>query len=200
MQNVVVAVLVQVTNPGTSKTDPDHHASASMFDSWCNTLRNHPFPYSRTYKNPAWGTFKFWFISPHHLPVFSNPLAVFHGPDKPLFLILTSWLQWFSCSNSTCQLEVFSSELKLRLTYYNYCSSCAWSLDQPPLLQNSFKFLTHFSFPEKRHFCMILKYALFFSYWKLKVTLSYFLTSGSSPLTIVPFGVIHFTWAAWNLI
>lgn len=50
LQNVVVAVLVQgafhsvhVTDPGSSKTDPDHQASCSIFDSWCHTLRNHLF-------------------------------------------------------------------------------------------------------------------------------------------------------------
>ena len=72
---------------------PTSHASSSMFDSWCHTLRNHPFASSTVFKNPAWWTedFKFWFIGPLDLlPVFSCPLVVLHGPGKSLFLILPS--------------------------------------------------------------------------------------------------------------
>ena len=58
LQNAVVALLVQgashsveVANSGSSKRAPNHHASSSMFDSWCHTLRNHYFAYSMAYKN-----------------------------------------------------------------------------------------------------------------------------------------------------
>ena len=57
LKNAVVALLVQgaghsvqVADSGSSKRAPDHHASSSMFDSWCHTLRNHPFANSTAYK------------------------------------------------------------------------------------------------------------------------------------------------------
>ena len=60
LQNAVVALLVQgashsvqVADSGSSERAPDHHASSSMFDNWCHTLRNHPFTYLTAYKNPV---------------------------------------------------------------------------------------------------------------------------------------------------
>lgn len=113
----------------------------------------------RCKENLSWSTkdFKSWCISPWHLlPVFSSPLAVFHGPGKPFFsypgILAMAFLLQLNLSN--LQLKAFSLQSKMRLAYHDYSWterfklwSCELAVTQPDdstSCQSFSKFLSAF--------------------------------------------------------
>ena len=132
LQNAVVALLVQgashsvqVADSGSRKRAPDHHAYSSMFDSWCHTeepsFRRLDGVQKRCVMNRRFQILIHRSIRPSSSFQYSTGGASWPRQASCSYFAILVMAFLLPLDLSNLELEVFSSQLKLRLPYFDQC-------------------------------------------------------------------------------